>query len=358
MRMLKRMMFILLGLVLLVGVATFIFLRTAPFGALPEGERLERIQKSPNWREGAFQNLSPTPDFVEGRNFFSVMWSFFTDKSPRNLPDVPIPSTFTDLHALDANQEGWVWMGHSSYFLQLSGKKILVDPVLTGYASPIRMASGKAFQGADRYRPEDIPAIDYLFISHDHWDHLDHQTILSIKDRVRTIVTGLGTGAHLERWGVDSAKIVELDWYETKAFADGFKFTALPARHFSGRGLKRNQALWISVALETPGKKLYLGGDSGYDQHFKAIGEKMGGFDWAFLECGQYDNDWKYIHMMPEEVVQACQDLGARKLMPVHREKFSLAKHAWDEPWKRVLAEANRQNLPILNPQNGEWVNW
>lgn len=358
MRKFKRMIWIILGLVLLLVVATFFFLQTTPFGSLPSGERLQRIQQSPNWRDGAFQNLSPTPDYAEGRNFFSVMWSFFTEKSPRNLPDRPMLSQFTDLHSLDKSLEGWLWMGHSSYFLQLSGRRILVDPVLTGYASPIKMASGKAFEGSDNYRPEHIPAVDYVFISHDHWDHLDYQTIVSIKDRVGIFITGLGTGAHLEYWGVKPEKIVELDWNESKAFADGFKFTALPARHFSGRGLKRNQALWISIALETPGKKLYLGGDSGYDQHFKAIGKQFGSFDLAFLECGQYDHDWKYIHMMPEEVVQACQDLGAKALMPVHREKFNLAKHAWDEPWLRVKAAAEQQNIPIVNPQNGQWINY
>lgn len=358
MRKVKRMIGIVLGLMLLLVVATYHFLQTTPFGALPAGERLKRIRKSPHWREGAFQNLHLTPDYAEGRNFFSVMWSFFFNKSPRNLPDRPISSVYTDLHTLDKGREGWVWMGHSSYFLQLSGRRILVDPVLTGYASPIKMASGKAFEGADGYRPKHIPAVDYVFISHDHWDHLDYATIVAIEDRVGMFVTGLGTGAHLERWGVQPNRIVELDWNESKVFADGFKFTALPARHFSGRGLKRNQALWISIALETPGKKLYLGGDSGYDHHFKEIGQLMGGFDLAFLECGQYDYDWKYIHMMPEEVVQACRDLGAKTLMPVHREKFSLAKHAWDEPWLKVSAEAERHHLPILHPKNGEWVDW
>jgi L-ascorbate metabolism protein UlaG (beta-lactamase superfamily) len=240
--------------------------------------------------------------------------------------------------------------------MQVDGKTLLVDPVFSGHASPVTFTT-KAFAGTDVYTVDDLPEIDYLFLSHDHWDHLDHATVLRLKPKVKKVITGLGVGAHLERWGYDLAVIEERDWGESIALDEGFTVHMAPARHFSGRGLKRNTSLWSSFVLNTPGLKIYLGGDSGYDSHFKVIGEKHGPFDLAILECGQYNEYWKYIHMMPEEVVRAAQDLKARKLMPVHWGKFALALHAWDEPIIRVTAAAEKEGMPLLPPMIGEKVN-
>lgn len=199
--------------------------------------------------------------------------------------------------------------------------------------------------------------LDYLFITHDHWDHLDYKTAIQLMPKVKRIVTGLGTAAHLERWGFDVQIIHECDWYEEIKLEEGFVLNATPARHFSGRGFRRNQALWMSFVLKTPTHKIFLGGDSGYDTHFAAIGQAHGPFDLAILECGQYHQNWRYIHMMPEELITATRELQAKKLLPVHWGKFSLSQHAWDEPILRVTAEAKRLGQDIIHPMIGEKVN-
>ena len=184
-------------------------------------------------------------------------------------------------------------------------------------------------------------------------DHLDYKTVLKLKSKVGRIITSLGSGAHLEYWGFDPAIITELDWNEKTVPDSGFQVTATPGRHFSGRGLKRNQSVWSSFVLQTPSKKIFIGGDSGYDTHFVKIGNVHGPFDLALLECGQYNKSWKYIHMMPEQTVQAAIDLKTKTLMPVHWGKFALALHAWDEPIERVVKEAQRLNVPIIHPMIG-----
>jgi len=333
-----------------------IFMRQSKFGKAPSGERLERIKASPNYRNGKFQNQSLTPDLTEGANYFSVLKDFFFNKDKRGKPSIILPSKKTDLHALAPDKNVLVWFGHSSYFMQVDGKKILVDPVFSGNASPLSFTT-KSFNGADVYTADDIPVIDYLFISHDHWDHLDHDTIMKLKPKIKKIITGLGTAAHLEHWGFDKNIIEEKDWNEEVKLDEGFVVNTAPARHFSGRGFKRQQALWLSFVFQTPTMKIYIGGDSGYDAHFADIGKQFGPFDLAILECGQYNKSWKYIHMMPEELVQAGEDLKAKKIIPVHWSKFTLALHSWDEPITRVVAEARRKNFPIIHPMIGEEVN-
>lgn len=281
---------ILIGVILLV----YVFIRTAPFGRLPGGKRKERIAQSPNYREGRFQNIHHTPDLAEDASYYSVLMEFFFRKKERPKPSSIIPSHKTVLKELAPHEQVLIWMGHSSYFIQADGKKILVDPVLSGAASPLSFTT-KAFPGTDIYTVEDLPDIDYLLISHDHWDHLDYTTIRSLKNKVGKVITGLGTGAHFERWEYSEAQIIELDWHEKVVLPETVTITALPARHFSGRGLKRNQSLWVSFVVQLPSLTLYLGGDSGYDDHFAEIGEMYGPFDLAVLECGQYDQNWRYF---------------------------------------------------------------
>lgn len=352
-KILKRMLITILVLVIALVVGVLIFIQQPQFGKAPSGERLERIKKSKNYKDGAFQNLSHTPSLAEGYTMGGVLWDFLFTKYPDTNPIDALPSVKTDLNGFQPDENVLVWMGHSSYFIQLDGKKYLIDPVLSGNASPIS-GTTKAFSGSDIYKAEDIPEIDYLLITHDHYDHLDYQTVKALIPKVKKVITGLGVGSHLEYWGYKPEIITELDWNETFELNDSTTIYTTPARHFSGRTLKRNNTLWLSFILETKGKKLFLGGDSGYDTHFKEIGEKFGPFDLVLLEDGQYDPKWKYIHLLPEEVVQAAKDLNAKRLMPVHNSKFKLGNHPWNDPMKRVTSEAKKENLPILTPMIGE----
>ena len=200
-----------------------------------------------------------------------------------------------------------------------------------------------------------MPQIDILLISHDHYDHLDFQTVVKLNHKTKHIITSLGLASHLDYWGINMNKITELDWNDSFEI-DGFKFTSAPARHFSGRSFERAKTLWASFILQSKNYKIYIGADSGYDTHFKQTGEKHGPFDLAILESGQYNEMWKPIHMMPEETVQASIDLKSKVLMPVHWGKFSLALHPWNEPIERVIKKAGELNAKLTTPLIGEPV--
>lgn len=326
------------------------------FGSKSKGRRLVRIKQSPNYHEGAFQNLSPTPALAEGYSMPRVIWEFLTNKTSEIRPNHSIITTKTNLKDQLITDNFLVWMGHSSYYFQLDGKRFLVDPVFSGHASPIP-GTTKAFAGTDIYSAEDFPPIDFLIISHDHYDHLDYKTIKSLKPKIKNVVCGLGVGAHFERWGYEEDQLIELDWYEEENLANGFTITSTPARHFSGRRLKRNNTLWSSYVLQTPHKKIFIGGDSGFDSHFKSIGETYGPFDWAILENGQYNEKWRYIHTLPEEFPKVAEDLNAKNIIPVHSGKFALAQHPWKEPLEKVCENCSQKGFNLFTPAIGEKLN-
>ena len=350
-------MITLLIIAALFAVAVFIFMQQPQFGKAPSGERLERIQKSPYYKKGQFDNLSFTPQLAEDASMTKVMFRFLFGKNGHAKPQQNFKFTKTNLKNLNPNQNIYVWMGHSSYFIQIDGKKILVDPVFSGNASPVSFTT-KAFDGADLYSAEDIPELDYLIISHDHWDHLDYETVKKLHPKVKQVITGLGTGEHLEYWNYDPKKIIELDWGENFDLGNGFKVYAETARHFSGRTFKRNQAIWASFVFETPKRKIYIGGDSGFDDHFEKIGDKYGGFDLAILENGQYNKDWRYIHMMPEEFLIAAKNLRTKRVIAVHNSKFELALHSWKEPLEKITTLNEKENQRLITPKIGEMVHW
>lgn len=285
-----------------------------------------------------------------------VLKQFFFDKKERVKPVDIIPSRKTDLLNLDAAKDILVWFGHSSYFIQADRKKILVDPVFSGAASPVSF-NIKAFKGTDIYTTEDIPEIDFLFISHDHWDHLDYKTMIKLKPKIKRIICALGVGEHLERWGFDTHIINELEWNEEIDLGEGFVVNTVSARHFTGRSFVRNKSIWTSFVLKTPTMNLFIGGDSGYDTHFAEIGRRFGPFALAILENGQYNENWKYIHMTPGETLQAAKDLQAKRVLPVHNSKFPLSVHPWDEPLKRITELNSDAGLNLATPMIGEELN-
>ena len=323
-------------------------------GKNPSGERLKKVQRSPNYRDEVFQNLSVTT-LMAGRGDLLKALIKFLNKPKTVRPSKALPSVKTDLKNLPDGNPVLVWFGHSSYLLKIEGKHILVDPVFSGYASPFKMKSAKNFEGSNVYSVDDMPAIDVLLITHDHYDHCDYKTILKLDSKVKNIITSLGVGSHLEYWGINMSKVTELDWYGSTEI-DGMKFISQPARHFSGRGFTRSKTLWASFILKTKNCSIYIGGDSGYDTFFKEIGEKHGPFQLAILESGQYNEAWHSIHMMPEETVQASLDVKAQRLFPVHWGKFSLSLHPWNEPIERVMKKAEELKVDVAMPMIGEPV--
>ena len=342
-------------LTVLLALITIMYMQQDQFGQAASGTRLERMKHSKHYRDGAFANLSETPPLTQGYSMSGVMWDFIFKKNPRQKPLKAIPHVQTDLKSLPADSNVVIWFGHSSYYMQVNGLKILVDPVFSGNASPVP-GTTKAFEGTNTYGVKDMPEIDYLLISHDHYDHLDYQTIKELKGKVKHVVCGLGVGGYFEQWGYSPEIISEHDWDETIEVGNGIKIHTLTARHFSGRTFKRNTTLWLSYLLETPQQKIFIGGDGGYDKHFAAIGQRFGKIDLAILENGQYNAAWHAIHCLPDEVVQAAKDLNAVRVMPVHSGKFSLAQHSWDEPLNEVSRLSKAAQIPLVTPVIGEVV--
>lgn len=351
----KLFTFSVVVIMLIASAASLPFVLNAGFGQAPQGAEKGRIEASPNYRDGVFANQLPTPGFTSDKNMLVAWWEFLTVKRENARPAQPLPLVATDLATLPLTEDVAVWLGHSSWYLQLAGKRILIDPVFSSYAAPFSFLN-KAFDGEYPWRAQAMPEIDLLIISHDHYDHLDYATIKALAPKVKRAVVPLGVGSHLRYWGMDEARITEADWLDWAEISPMLRVYVLPARHFSGRGIKRNQTLWASFMFVTPQRKIYYSGDSGYGPHFKAIGQQFGSVDLAILENGQYDQDWRYIHMHPQETAQAAVDLNAQAVLPGHSGRFVLAKHTWDDPYKRLQEASKDKAYRLLTPMQGEPV--
>ncbi len=349
---LKKMLIFFLIFLLIIAVGITLFLHTPAFGKHPTGDRLARIQASPNYQDGSFQNLEITRTMTGKQSMPEMIWAYLFDKNPNLKPSKPFPMVDTKLDSLPTDKDFYLWFGHSSYLLQLNGKRFLIDPVLVS-GSPIDYFN-TAFEFTRRWRPEDLPKVDYLIITHDHWDHLDYDTVKAIEPKVGKVITGLGVGEHLAYWGYPADKLIELDWQENATLADGFMVTALPARHFSGRGLKRNQSLWSSFMLTTPSKNVYVGGDSGYATFYADIAKRFNTIDLAILENGQYSDNWADIHTLPSQLPQTIKTLNPKQVVTVHNSKFVLANHAWDEPLEKIAESAKANHINLKTPMIGE----
>lgn len=334
-------------------IATSLVLQLPVFGAYPKGKRLQRIKQSYHSKRAIFEPSEPTT--VTTSFDIRKMTGFF--RKGDTIPQQPLVTLPIDTAAYDNLQKDELkatWFGHSILLLEIGGKRILIDPVFSPTPSPFSFAGNPAFAMTNEYQIEELPAADIVLLSHDHYDHLDYPTILKLKDQAPHFVCSLGVGAHLERWGVSASKIIELDWWETNEVAM-LKFTSTPSRHFSGRKIKRFRTLWGGFAIESKDHKVLYASDSGYGKHFKEIGEKLGPFDLAFLECGQYNEMWNQIHAMPEELPQAWQEVQAKVMMPIHWGRFKLAMHDWTEPVERLLAAtADTDQQRLITPRIGE----
>ena len=353
----KTLLRIVIGLItilIILFLSIMAFIKTAPqFGSTPSGVHLEKIRKSTNYGNDQFKNLIPTSMDMNFRKGMGVMYSWIFETSGRE-PDKALPTQFknSENHIPDSLSK-ITWYGHSAILLEIDGKKILIDPMLGKSASPVPFMT-KRFRYEVPIDLELIPHIDAVILSHDHYDHLDYPSIIKLKDRVDHFYMPLGVGSHLKRWGVEELKITELDWWESTTI-DQIQIVATPARHFSGRGISdRNKTLWVSWVIIGEKEKIYFSGDSGYGPHFKEIGEKYGSFDFAMMECGQYNQQWEAIHMMPEQTIQASMDVRTKKMMPIHWSAFNLSLHTWTDPVERVIKAAKLHDVNIITPQIGQ----
>lgn len=355
-RVLKISAVLISSIVIFAVVTGYFYMKQEKFGMAPNEKRVAGFSSSPNFKDDTFQNQEITPELAEGKSTMDVMFTFFFKTFPRVRPVDTIPSVKNDLHSIPADSNILVWFGHSSFYIQLDGKKILADPVFSGNASPIP-GTNKSFAGTDPYTVDDLPEIDYVFLTHDHYDHVDYETLKRLRTKIQKVICGLGIGEHLELWGFSPDQIIERDWHEQVDLDSGFVAYVEPARHFSGRGFKRNNTLWASYLLQTPTMKIYMGGDSGYGSHYVDIGNKYGPIDLVMLDNGQYDSAWRYIHTLPAEVLMAARDLKAKRLFPVHSSKFKMANHPWDEPLIEITRLNKSYGFPLVTPIIGEIVN-
>jgi L-ascorbate metabolism protein UlaG (beta-lactamase superfamily) len=346
----------LLALLLVLFVAVLLVTRLRPFGAAPSGERVSRAERSGHYRDGKFQNLEPT-NMVQPGSYGEMLQHQFFGKEQR-VPAKPVPvapRTAADYAQPPASGLRATWIGHASVLIELAGQRILVDPIFSQRCSPFDFVGPERF-AALPITLEALPTIHAVVISHDHYDHLDLPTIEALSARGTQFVVPLGIGAHLQRWGVPLTRIHELDWYEHAELA-GVRFTATPARHYSGRGvLGRDATLWASWVIAGGGQRVFFSGDTGYSKTFREIGEKLGPFDLTLIKIGASDPTWQEIHMSPEDAVRVHTDVGGRLLLPIHWGTFNLANHAWNEPAERLFAAARAATIQFVIPKPGELV--
>ena len=338
---------------------SYAVLHSPSFGALPSGERKERILRSPNYRDGRFQNRYPMPPSLQRPSLgdrVKILWRFLFDRPKDVRPTDSIPVVRHDLKKLDRSEDLIVWFGHSGYLLQMDGVRYLIDPVFVEGA-PFGIMNA-FFRGTKVFDVADLPEIDYLIITHDHWDHLDYHVAKELQNRVRKVYTGLGVGAHLERWGYRPDQIVELDWDESTPTTEGGRVHCLPTQHFSGRGLTSAQSLWASFVLQGTKHSVYVGGDGGFSPHYAVIGKQFPQLDLAILENGQYSEQWSGIHMLPEHLGETMHALGAKRILTVHHAKFALSMHPWKEPLEHAKHLRDEEGFPILMPRIGQIVRY
>ncbi|MFE7711329.1 MBL fold metallo-hydrolase [Streptomyces sp. NPDC057486] len=335
-------------------------LRPAAFGADPDGDRMERIRRSPNFADGVFQNPMGARSRPSGSMLEFAKVFFRKEERARRTPTGTAPvhaTTLADLAAPPATGLRLTWMGHSSVLTEIDGRRVLFDPVWGERCSPF------AFAGPKRLHPVPLPLaalgpVDAVVISHDHYDHLDLPTIRSLAGTDTVFAVPLGVGAHLERWGVSADRMRELDWNETTHIA-GISLTATPARHFCGRGLRNQQhTLWASWAVAGPEHRIYHSGDTGYFPGFKDIGAEHGPFDATMIQIGAYSEYWPDIHMTPAEGMRAHLDLQGGKplgaMLPIHWGTFNLAPHPWAEPGEWTKDAAAEVGQAVALPRPGE----
>jgi len=330
------------------------------FGGDASGERLKRIQASPHYKDGVFVNTVPVTreEFGIGDYWDYTIDLFIHDEiriPPSAIPIVVIPPE--TLKTAPPPGLRSIWLGHASVFIELDGFRLLLDPVFSEYASPFN------FIGPKRFHPppialKDLPKIDAVMISHDHYDHLDIKTIQYLSSKGTHFIVPLGIGAHLDEWEVPNNQVTEFVWWESKKIGD-LTIISTPAQHYSGRGMfDQNEKFWSSWSIIGPEHRVFYSGDTGFSDHFKKIGNQWGPFDLSIIKIGAYGPGtyWNGIHMDVEDAIQAHLDVQGSRMLPVHWATFNMAMHDWDEPIILAVKEANVKNVDLVTPHIGEIV--
>ncbi len=357
-KIIKKMAITIGILIVLLVISVTSFIKISPeFGGKSTKEELLSYNTSRNYKDGKFINLGNIKITMSASDMFKVMKGMLSP-TPNTRPDHAIEvKTLDSIAIADYNAKTrLIWFGHSAFLLQINAKNILIDPMFGDVPAPNPLLGGKRFSNKLPIEIEKLPQIDAVLISHDHYDHLDYGSIQKLKGKVSKFYTPLGVGKHLQEWGIEKERIIELDWWED-AKLDDITFRSTPAQHFSGRGLTdRDSTFWCSWIIASETENIFFSGDSGYAPHFKEIGEKYGPFDFAMLECGQYDKLWPDVHMFPEQTAQAGLDIRAKKIMPIHWGAFKLAQHSWTDPIERVSKKAKELNIELVSPSIGESI--
>ncbi len=350
------MAIIISSIIVVLVILTVFFLNISPqFGGTITKAQKENYSKFQNHQEGVFINQGGVKMNMDFSSFIKMMRGFLGPQ-PKTRPESDVNVLLVDSTQI-ANYNGptrLIWFGHSTFLMQINSKNILIDPMFGDVPAPHPLLGQKRFSQKLPIEIEKLPLIDLVLFSHDHYDHLDYGSVQLLKNKVAMFYTPLGVGSHLREWGIPSKKVVEMNWWEESSYL-GLQLKCTPAQHFSGRGLiDRGKTLWSGWVISSAKENVFFSGDSGYGQHFKEIGDKYGPFDFAMMECGQYNQLWKEIHMMPEEAAQAGLDVRAKKIMPIHWGAFKLAMHPWTEPVERITTKANVLGIPITVPKIGE----
>lgn len=327
----------------------------ASLGGRVRGDRLARARRSPQFADGKFRN--PQQRTMASTSTREMLRRQFFGREQRQ-PIGPVPvmmRTGRDYATPPASGLRATWIGWASVLVEIDGRVILTDPIWSERCSPSTLVGPKRFH-APPISLRELPQVDAVVISHDHYDHLDMPTIRFLGSRGTQFFVPLGVGAHLERWGVASNQVHELDWKESVEL-EGLSITATPSRHYSGRNPRHsNETLWASWVVKGPRHRVFFSGDSGYTDQFRAIGAEHGPFDLTLIKIGASDPTWSEIHMTPEEAVQTHLDVRGRVMLPVHWATFNLAFHAWREPADRAVAAATKAGVTLVVPKPGSFV--
>ena len=315
----------------------------------------ELYQRSPQWDGTKFNNLEETnmnvPFKALPRLMFNQLFGRGKLQPKALIQHVPFDK---DAFLAESNSSKFIWFGHSAILCRMNGKTILIDPMLGPDAAPIAPFKIKRFNSISLDLIDELPHIDLLIMSHDHYDHLDLKSMQQLTPKVDKYFTALGVARHLKSWGIDEGKITEFVWWEAHEF-NGVNITFTPTRHFSARGMRdRFHGLWGGWSLQNASEHVWFSGDGGYGEHFKEIGARMEPFDLAFMECGQYNKLWRPIHLFPDESVIASKEAGASLIMPVHWASFTLSDHPWREPVEQFVETAKKEEVPYFVPEIGQ----